>query len=344
MKLIIQIPCYNEEKNLPAALRALPRRLAGIDAVEFLVVDDGSTDGTIRSARRAGADHILALPAHRGLARAFAAGLEAACALGADLIVNTDADNQYRAEDLARLIEPILAGRAQMVVGDRGVATLATFSPVKRRLQRFGSWIIGRAAGMPVPAATRGFRALTRESALRTLVMSNYSYTLETLIHAGARREAVAFVPVRTNPPVRPSHLMRGPAEYLLSSGATIMRSYIMYRPLRVFSILSLLFLAAGTVLGVRYLYFYSLGLGAGHVQSVILAAVLWIVGIQVFLIGLVADLIAFNRRILEDLLFRVRKVELAQTGAAGHPGVIKTRRRAASAKPARRKFRSRRK
>jgi glycosyltransferase involved in cell wall biosynthesis len=311
MKLIIQVPCYNEERNLPAAVRALPRRLAGIDAIEFLVVDDGSTDGTIRAARRAGVDHILALPAHFGLARAFAAGLESACGHGADIIVNTDADNQYRAEDIERLIEPILAGRAEMAVGDRGVATLESFSPFKRRLQRFGSWIIGKAAGMSIPDATSGFRALTRGAALRTLVMSSYSYTLETLIHAGARRESVEFVPVRTNPPMRPSHLMRGPVQYLLSSGATIMRSYIMYRPLRVFSILSLLFLCAGMALGVRYLYFYSLGSGAGHVQSVILAAVLWIVGIQVFLIGLVADLIAFNRKILEDLLFRVRRMEL---------------------------------
>jgi glycosyltransferase involved in cell wall biosynthesis len=320
MKLIIQVPCYNEERSLPAAVRALPRRLAGIDSVEYLVVDDGSTDGTVRSARRAGVDHVVALPAHRGLAQAFAAGLDAACARGADIIVNTDADNQYRAEDIAGLIAPILAGRAETVVGDRGVAKLETFSLWKRLLQRFGSWIIGKAAGLPIPDAASGFRALTRDAALRTLVMSNYSYTLETLIHAGARREAVAFVPVRTNPPVRPSHLMRGQAEYLVSSGATIMRSYIMYRPLRVFSIISLLFLIAGTALGIRYLYFYSLGSGAGHVQSVILAAVLWIVGIQVFLIGLVADLIAFNRKLVEDLLFRVRRMELEESGSPAQP------------------------
>lgn len=314
MKLIIQIPCYNEEQALPATVRALPRRLPGIERIEYLVVDDGSTDDTIAAARKAGVHHILRLPAHAGLARAFAAGLAAACAAGADLIVNTDADNQYQADDIGKLLEPLLAGRAEIAVGDRGVAALRSFSPLKRLMQRLGSWILSRAAGIPIPDAASGFRAYTRTAALRTLVMSNYSYTLETLIQAGARREPVEFVPVRTNPPVRPSRLMRGPVHYLLSSGATIMRAYIMYRPLRVFSILGALFFCAGLALAGRYLYFFLQGSGAGHVQSVVLAAVLLIVGIQIFLIGLVADLIAFNRRMLEELLERTRRMELALT------------------------------
>jgi glycosyltransferase involved in cell wall biosynthesis len=311
MKLIIQIPCFNEEQNLPAALRVLPRRIRGVDAVELLVIDDGSSDGTAGAARKAGADWVISLPRHAGLAAAFAAGLEAAVAHGADIVVNTDADNQYSADDIPALIEPILSSRAELTVGDRGVASLRWFSPGKRIFQRLGSALIGLASGMRVPDAASGFRAFSRDAALRTLVMSNFSYTLETLIQAGARREAVEFVPVRTNPPVRPSRLTTGTLHYLLFSGATLLRSFAMYRPLRVFSILGSMFFLAGLALGARYLYFAAAGFGAGHVQSVILAAVLLIVGIQIVLIGLVADLIGFNRRILEETLFRTRRMEL---------------------------------
>ncbi len=311
MKLIIQIPAYNEEQTLPATLRALPRRLRGVSGIEVLVVDDGSTDGTAKAAKAAGADRVLTLPAHRGLAAAFAAGLEEALTRGADIIVNTDADNQYSAEDIPALIEPILAGKAALVVGDRGVANLKWFSPGKRLLQRLGSALIGWVSGLRTPDAASGFRAFSREAALRTLVMSGYSYTLETLIQAGARREAVAFVPVRTNPPARPSRLATGTLHYLVFSGATLLRSFVMYRPLRVFSIIGGLFFLAGLILSVRYLYFAASGFGAGHVQSVILAAVLLIVGMMVGLIGLVADLIGFNRRILEEDLYRTRKMEL---------------------------------
>lgn len=311
MKLIIQIPAYNEEQTLPATLRALPRRLRGVSGIEVLVVDDGSSDGTAKAAKAAGADRVLTLPAHRGLAAAFAAGLEEALTRGADIIVNTDADNQYSAEDIPALIEPILAGKAALVVGDRGVANLKWFSPGKRLLQRLGSALIGWVSGLRTPDAASGFRAFSREAALRTLVMSGYSYTLETLIQAGARREAVAFVPVRTNPPARPSRLATGTLHYLVFSGATLLRSFVMYRPLRVFSIIGGLFFLAGLILSVRYLYFAASGFGAGHVQSVILAAVLLIVGMMVGLIGLVADLIGFNRRILEEDLYRTRKMEL---------------------------------
>jgi glycosyltransferase involved in cell wall biosynthesis len=310
MKLIIQIPAYNEEQTLPGVLRALPRRLPGLAAIEVLVVDDGSSDGTAKVARSAGAA-VVTLPEHRGLAAAFAAGLEESLRRGADVIVNTDADHQYSAADIPALIAPVLAGRAALVVGDRGVARLAWFSPAKRLLQRLGSGTIGLVSGLRVPDATSGFRAFSRDAALRTLVRSAYSYTLETLIQAGARGEAVAFVPVRANPPVRPSRLANGTLHYVLYSGATLLRSSVMYRPLRVFSIIGSLFLLAGLALSVRYLYFAAAGFGAGHVQSVVLAAVLLIVGIMVFLIGLVADLIGFNRRILEETLFRTRRMDV---------------------------------
>ncbi len=313
MKLIIQIPCYNEAETLPQTLADLPDRLEGIDRIEVLVIDNGSTDGTAAIAREHAVDHLVSVPVP-GLAAAFAAGLAASLKHGADLIVNTDADNQYVGADIARLVAPILAGEADVVIGDRGVDTVASFSPLKRTLQRIGSWIVSRAVGLPVPDATSGFRALSREAALRTLVLSDYSYTLETLIQAGARRLKVRFVPVRTNPPLRPSRLMRGIPEYLAHSGATISRAYSMYRPLRVFSFIGAAMLLAGVGLGLRYLYFLLIGEpGGGHIQSLILAAVLLIVGLQVLLIGIVADLIAFNRRILEEAIYKLRIMELRE-------------------------------
>jgi glycosyltransferase involved in cell wall biosynthesis len=313
LKLIIQIPCYNEAENLPGTIKVLPRHLPGIDVIEYLVIDDGSSDDTAQVARAAGVHHILCLPQHAGLAAGFVAGLEACLQHGADLIVNTDADNQYQAEDIQRLVEPILTGKADIVVGDRGVATLQTFSPAKRLLQRLGSWVIAQASGVRTPDATSGFRAISREAALRTLVLSQYSYTLETLIQAGAHHMAVAYVPVRTNPQIRPSRLVRSIPHYLANSSTTIVRAYTMYRPLRVFTFLGFLIFMGGVALGVRYLYFVSINQGAGHIQSVILAAVLMIIGFQVSLIGLLADLIGFNRMILEELLYRLRRLELGE-------------------------------
>ena len=313
MKLIIQIPCYNEAQGLAATVRALPRTLPGIDQIEYLVIDDGSTDATAETARAAGVHHIVRFPGHRGLARAFVAGLEAALRGGADIIVNTDADNQYQSEDIIQLIAPILAGQAELVIGDRGIARVPTFSLFKRWLQSMGSAVVTQASGLHIPDATSGFRALSREAALRTLVLSSYSYTLETLIQAGARQIAVQYVPVRTNPPTRPSRLMRNTYHYLTNSAATIVRAYTTYRPLPVFLTIGAGLLSVGLLVGARFLFFYLNGEGSGHIQSLILAAILLIVGFQVGLIGLVADLISSNRKILEEIVYRLRRLELEQ-------------------------------
>jgi glycosyltransferase involved in cell wall biosynthesis len=317
-KLIIQIPCFNEATTLPGTLRDLPRTMPGIDSIEYLVIDDGSRDDTAAVARANGVQHVVHFERNRGLAAAFVAGLEGSLRAGADIIVNTDADNQYQAADIATLVEPILARRAEVVIGDRGVGALAHFSWLKRRLQTFGSWVIGRAAELHTPDATSGFRAFSRDAALRTLVLSNYSYTLETLIQAGARRAAVTFVPIGINPQTRPSRLMKSIPHYIRKSGITIIRAYAMYQPLRVFSTLGGLLIALGVIPGLRFVYFYVVGQRVGHIQSLILAAILVIVGFQVLLIGLVADLIANNRKMLEETLYRLRKAEL--DGAAAQP------------------------
>lgn len=310
MKLIIQIPCYNEESTLPQTVHDLPQSLPGLRAIEYLVVDDGSSDRTAEVARELGVHHIVQLKQNYGLAKAFAAGLEAALGAGADIIVNTDADNQYRGEEIGRLIQPILDGQADIVVGDRGVAALEHFGPLKRWLQRVGSWVVQRAAGIPIPDATSGFRAFTREAALRLTVLSDYTYTLETLIQAGARRLAVVYVPVRTNPQTRRSRLIRSIPSFLSISTVTILRFYTMYRPLRVFGTIGGLLIAGGVLLGLRFLLAYLQGRGTGMVQSLILAAILAIVGIQVCLVGLIADSVSLNRRMLEETLYRVRKLE----------------------------------
>ncbi|GIV67481.1 glycosyltransferase family 2 protein [Caldilinea sp.] len=322
MKCIIQIPCYNEAQTLPQTVADLPTALPGVDVVEYLVIDDGSSDGTAEVAKRLGVHHVVRHMRNLGLARAFRTGLDACLQLGADIIVNTDADNQYVGADIALLVAPIVAGEAELVVGDRGVAQVAHFSPLKRFLQRFGSWVISQAAGVPVPDATSGFRAMTREVALHTLVLSPYSYTLETLIQAGAQRRAIRFVPIRTNPPTRPSRLMNNLPHYLANSTATIVRAYAFYRPLRVFTTIGLIALLAGTLIGVRFLIAYFSQGGAGHIQSLILAAVLLIAGFQTLLIGLVADLIGANRKIMEEVLVRLRRGEADRSGYGQPSGV----------------------
>jgi len=313
VKLIIQIPCFNEAATLPQTIADLPRTIPGIDVIEWLVIDDGSSDGTAEVARALGVQHVVRMKHNGGLARAFMAGIEASLVQGADIIVNTDADNQYVAADMALLVAPIVAGQAELVIGDRGVAQLAHFSPLKRGLQRLGSWVISRAAGMPVPDATSGFRALTRDAALHTLVLSSYSYTLETLIQAGAQRRAIRYAPVRTNLPTRPSRLMNNLPHYLANSTTTIVRAYTFYRPLRVFTTIGVIALLAGSAIGLRFLAAYLSGTGAGHIQSLILSAVLLIAGFQTLLIGFVADLIGANRKIMEETLYRLRRLELQQ-------------------------------
>ena len=313
MKLIIQIPCYNEESTLPVTVADLPQSLPGVDVIEYLVIDDGSRDRTVEVARQLGVHHIVRQKQNRGLAAAFQAGLEAALAAGADVIVNTDADNQYYGPDIAALVGPILDGRADIVVGDRGVGESEHFSPLKRVLQRLGSWVVERAAGIPIPDATSGFRAFGRQAALRLTVLSEYTYTLETLIQAGARGMKVSFVPIRTNAQTRKSRLIRNMPSFMALQMVTVLRFYTMYRPLRVFMTTGAILITAALILGLRFLYYYTAQQGAGHVQSLILAAALSIVGFQVCLIGLMADLVSMNRKMMEEVLYRMRRAEPEQ-------------------------------
>jgi glycosyltransferase involved in cell wall biosynthesis len=311
-KLIIQIPCLNEAETLPGTLRDLPRSVPGIDRIEVLVIDDGSRDGTSEVARAHGVEHVIRFRRRKGLAAAFVAGIDAALKLGADFIVNTDADNQYVGADIAKLVDPLVRGEADIVIGDRNIQALGEMSPQKKRLQRIGSWVVRQVSGTQVPDTTSGFRAYTREAALRMTIVSEFSYTLESIIQAGKRRMAIAHVPVRTNPRVRPSRLFDNIFSYIKSSTATIVRIYAMYEPLKVFSYIGGTIFLLGAALVVRFLYYYVTGTGRGHVQSLILSAVLMIVGFQVLLIGLVSDVISANRKLLEDLVYRVRSIEIA--------------------------------
>lgn len=310
-KLIIQIPCLNEAEVLAKTVATLPRELPGIDTIEILVVDDGSQDATVAVARRAGVDHIVRFPQHQGLAKAFSAGIDAALKLGADIIVNTDADNQYESRDIPALVQPILDGRADMVVGDRGPESVAHFSPLKRALQFYGSWVVRGLSGTDVPDAASGFRALSRRAALRLNVMSDFTYTLETLVQAGKKQLAVTHVPVRTRE-TRPSRLFSSMPSYLRRSFVTLVRIYSLYEPIRVFWTLGALMVLGGVTIGARFLYYYLFDpVGAGKIQSLILAAALSIIGVQTILMGLIADLIALSRSLTEDTLLRVRKIEL---------------------------------
>lgn len=308
IKVVIQIPCFNEEQTLPATVGDLPRHLDGVDAIEYLVVDDGSSDRTAEVARELGVHHVVRFTNNKGLARAFMAGIDYALTVGADVIVNTDADNQYVGKDIELLVRPIIEGRADMVIGDRQPETIAHFSPVKRRLQRWGSWVVRQLSGTEVPDTTSGFRAYSREAALRMNVVSDFTYTLETIIQAGKQSVAIDHVPVRTNPMLRKSRLYRSVTSYVKRSAATILRVYTMYEPLKMFSYMGALVFIAGLVPGVRFVYLYFTEGTAGHIQSLILSAVLLIMGFQIFVLGVVADLIAANRKLIENVLYRVRK------------------------------------
>ncbi|OQX84827.1 glycosyl transferase [candidate division KSB1 bacterium 4484_87] len=313
MKLIIQIPCLNEEKTLPTTLSDLPKKIDGIDEIEVLIIDDGSTDKTVEVARQHGANHILKFTNNKGLAEAFNAGVDACLKLGADIIVNTDGDNQYRGEDIEKLIRPIVNGEADYVIGDRQVNGIPHFSLIKKKLQILGSWVVKHVSGTDIPDATSGFRALNREAALRLNVISKFSYTLETIIQAGKKNLALTHVPIRTNEKLRDSRLFRSIPSYVKRSILTIFRIYTMYEPLKTFSLIGGGIFGVGALVSLRFLYFYLMGNGGGHIQSLILSAVLMMIGFQVIMIGLVADLIGGTRQLIEDTLFRVKKIELSQ-------------------------------
>ena len=308
MKLIIQIPCLNEAATLGAALATLPRKVAGFDSVEWLVVDDGSTDGTAELARKLGVDHVIRHPVNRGLATAFMTGIDAALGYGADVIVNTDADNQYEAGDIPLLVQPILEHRADMVIGARPIAQIEHFSWVKKRLQRIGSWAVRIASKTDVADAPSGFRAMTRETATRLNVFNAYTYTLETIIQAGLSNLTVVSVQIRTNPDLRPSRLVKSVPDYVKRSLVTILRVFVTYRPLTLFMWASAILTFVGLALGVRYLVFLVVGNGGGHVQSLILAALCLMLGGLSFMMGLIADLISVNRKLLERINVRIAR------------------------------------
>jgi glycosyltransferase involved in cell wall biosynthesis len=317
MKLVIQIPCHDEEESLAATIRDLPRDVPGFDVVEVLVIDDGSKDATADVARRAGADHVIRHAMREGLARTFARGLDASLRAGADVIVNTDGDNQYVAASIAELVRPIVEGKADIVVGDRAPGSQERFTSNKRLLSRFGSWVVGVAAGARMPDAASGFRAISRAAALRMIVESEFTYTHETLIQASRRRMAIVHVPVETRATPRESRLAKSSLAYVTSSAGTIVRTYTMYRPLRVFATIGVVLGLAGLAVCVRFLYFYFTDGGSGHVQSLLLGTLLVALGFGCLLMGMLADVIAGNRRLLEELLWRVRTLEIARSQRA---------------------------
>jgi glycosyltransferase involved in cell wall biosynthesis len=315
-KLIIQIPCFNEAEALPATVAALPKSIPGIDEIETLVIDDGSTDGTAEVARRHGVQHIVRHRRNRGLAAAFQSGLDAALAAGADIIVNTDADGQYRGEDIAVLVAPVVAGEADIVIGDRGVGRNEHFHPVKRQLQRLGSMVVRRLSRTKVTDAVSGFRAISRDAAQRITITTEFSYTTDMLIQSGRKRMAIASVPIRTNSTERPSRLFKSIPQFIANTMITILRAYATYNPLRTFALMGLLITLVGMIPILRFLWFWIAGDGAGHVQSLVLGGALLILGTLTVIMSLLADMIGTNRKLLETTLAHIRRLE--ENGVGG--------------------------
>ena len=310
-KLIVQIPCYNEEKTISQTVADIPRKIEGVDTVEILIIDDGSTDNTIAVAKQNGVDFIVRNSQNRGLALAFQAGIDACLRLGADIIVNTDGDNQYRGQDIPKLIQPIIEQKADIVIGDRQTDKIAHFSPTKKKLQKIGSFIVRQLSDTMVPDAVSGFRAFSRNAALQMNIISSFSYTIETIIQAGKKNLSVDSVPIGTNPETRKSRLVKSIPKFIKHSTATMARMYTMYQPLKVFFYIGGLLLFIGMIPAIRFLYYYLIGSGDGHVQSLIFSAVFFIVGFQALMIGLVADVVGFNRKLIEEILLRIRRMEL---------------------------------
>lgn len=314
MKLIIQIPCYNEEETLSLAYNDLPKHIDGIDTIEYLIINDGSKDNTVARARELGFHHIVSFKQNKGLAKGFMAGIDACLHLGADIIVNTDADNQYCGADIEKIVRPILDEKADIVIGERPIDKTEHFSWKKKKFQHLGSWVVRVASGTDIPDAPSGFRAYSRDAALRLNVVNEYTYTLETIIQAGNNKTAMMSVPIRTNPETRPSRLFSSMWRYMKRSSTVITRSFVMYKPLKFFMTIGWIMLLFGAVLGIRYLIFMAMGEGGGHVQSLILTAILAMMGFQTITIGLLGDTIAANRKLLEDVQYRVRKIECGKS------------------------------
>jgi glycosyltransferase involved in cell wall biosynthesis len=311
MKLIIQIPCLNEEETLPITLAELPRRVKGFKKVEWLVINDGSTDRTVEVARKHGVDHIVNFKKNRGLSEVFPAGLDACLKHGADVIVNTDADNQYSAVDIPRLVEPILQGKADIVIGARPIGDIKHFSLIKKFLQKFGSWVVRMFSKTNIPDAPSGFRAISRDAAMKLNVFNSYTYTLETIIQAGRKNMAIISIPVSVNEDLRPSRLVKSIYSYVKKSILTILRIFVVYEPFRFFLNIGAILFTAGLGIGVRFLFFYFTDGGKGHVQSLILASILLGIGFQTILVAFLSDLLGVNRKLLEDIQYRLKKVEL---------------------------------
>lgn len=310
MKLIIQIPCFNEEDNLPNTLSALPKQIDGIDIIETMIIDDGSSDRTVDVASWNGVNHIIKLNRHQGLASAFKTGINEAVKLGADIIVNTDADNQYCADDIQLLVKPILENKADIVIGARAIDDIKSFSPLKKFLQKLGSKVMRFVSSADVQDAPSGFRAFNKEAATLLNVFDKYTYTMETIIQAKPKGLEIVSVPIRTNPEIRKSRLVKNMFEYVKNSLFTMLRIFIIYRPFRFFIFIALIALLIGVAIGFRFLYYVYIGAGAGHVQSLILSAIFIISGVQVALIAVLADLLAINRKLIEDIQVRIKKIE----------------------------------